>query len=150
MNQGVSSLQGQGGFTLVEVLVTLSIVAALGTLMIPNRRPPAQAQLRADTNHLVAALRITRSAAVSQNRDMTFLLDTARRTFSSQAVPLGTIDSRTEIKMETFEALRSDSMGGIQFFASGRSTGGRIRLELGPFKTRIHVIWATGNVAVME
>ena len=150
MSARAAGAGGRCGFTLIEVLVALAIVAALGMLAVPTLRPPRQAQLRADTGHLAAALRITRSAAMAQNREMTFLLDTARRTFGSQAVPKGILDPETVIVVEGSEGLRTGPVGGIRFLASGRSTGGRIRLERGPFRTGLHVIWATGNVVVED
>jgi general secretion pathway protein H len=145
MRPGLQAGGATDGFTLVEILVVVAILATLAVMTAPLlRHAPSHAQLRADVTRLAAALRITRAAAMAQNRDMSLIVDANRRTFSSLAVPDTAIDPRTEIGMKVFDA------GGIRFFPSGRSTGGSIRLRLGQSQARVHVIWATGNVVVEE
>lgn len=138
------------GFTLVEVLVALAVVAALGIVATPAFRRSAQTRVLTDAHTLAAALRITRAAAIAQNRTMTLVLDVERRVFGSEAVPAGTLDPRTEIGVEVAEPYRSGFVTGIRFLPSGRSTGGRIRLVNGASRSRLRVIWATGHVLVEE
>jgi general secretion pathway protein H len=141
---------GTDGFTLVEVLVAFAVLAALGIVVAPAFHRSGQARMLADARNLAAALRITRAAAIAQNRDMTLLVDAERRTFGSEAVPAAALDPRTEIGIEVAGPYRSGFVAGIRFLSSGRSTGGRIRLANGSSRTRLQVIWATGHVLVEE
>ena len=138
------------GFTLVEVLVALAVVAALGIVVAPAFHKTGQVRVLADARNLAAALRITRAAAIAQNRTMTLVLDAEHRVFASEAVPSGTLDPQTEIGIEVAEPYRAGYAAGIRFLPSGRSTGGRIRLVNGTFQNRLQVIWATGHVLVEE
>jgi general secretion pathway protein H len=141
---------GADGFTLIEILVALAVVAALGVVVVPLFHRSGQARAMADARNLTAALRITRAAAIAQNRAMTLLLDAERRTFGSEAVPASALDPRTEIGIEVADQYRSGFVAGIRFLPSGRSTGGRIRLVNGAFRTRLQVVWATGHVLLEE
>lgn len=141
---------GTDGFTLIEVLVAFAVLAALGVVAAPAFHRSEQVRLLADARNLAAALRITRAAAIAQNRNMTVLLDAERRTFGSEAIPAGTLDPRTEIGIEVAEPYRSGFVAGIRFLPDGRSTGGRIRLANGASRTHLHVIWATGHVVLED
>ena len=141
---------GTDGFTLVEVLVAFAVLAALGIVVVPSFHRSGQARMLTDARNLAAALRITRAAAIAQNRDMTLLLDAERRTFGSEAVPAAALDPGTEIGIEVDEPYRSGFVAGIRFLPSGRSTGGRIRLANGASHARLQVIWATGHVLVED
>jgi general secretion pathway protein H len=133
----------QAGFTLVEILLAMTIMAGAALVAVPLlRRPPAQAQLAADSARLAAALRITRAAAMSQNREISLQLDPDRRTYGSAVVPTAALDSRTEV------AVNAHGEDAIRFFPSGRSNGGLIRLRLDRFQSRLSIVWATGNVFV--
>jgi general secretion pathway protein H len=137
------------GFSLVEILVVIAILSTLAMMAAPLlRRAPAQAQLRADVARLAAGLRLTRAAAMAQNRAMALMLDTEGKTFVSPAVPASVLDNRTEIALEP--PVANGSTGAIRFFPSGRSTGARIHLRLNGSEARVQVVWATGNVFVTE
>jgi general secretion pathway protein H len=140
------------GFTLVEILVVVAILSTLAMMAAPLlRRSPAQAQLRADVARLAAALRLTRAAAMAQNRAIGLSLYTESRTFVSPAVPAFALDPRTEVGMEIGDGgINGGSGGMIRFFPSGRSNGGRIHLRLDQSVARVDVVWATGNVFVNE
>ncbi|AWN43729.1 GspH/FimT family pseudopilin [Methylobacterium durans] len=138
----------EAGFSLIEILVAVAIVAGIALLAAPLlRRPPAELQLRADLGRLAAALRTTRAAAMMRNEPLGLVLDVEHRRFASPAVPQGALDPRTEISLQVADpAERAGSSGRIRFFPSGRSTGGRIRLRLGAAEGRLDVVWATGQV----
>jgi general secretion pathway protein H len=149
MNPATQARTPLAGFSIIEILVVIAIVSTLAMIAAPLlRRPPAQAQLRADVARLTAGIRLTRAAAMAQNRTMGLMIDTEGRTFVSPAVPRSALDDRTEIAMEVSGP--NESTGTIRFFPSGRSSGGRIQLRLDGSEARVQVVWATGNVFVTE
>src|SRR6266702_5994433 len=64
--------KAQGGFTLVELMVTLAVLSILLCIAIPSFRDAGlPSQLRALANNVVAATRIARSEAIKRNATVT-------------------------------------------------------------------------------
>jgi general secretion pathway protein H len=128
------------GFTLVEILVVISILSIMSALAAPVlKRSPSQTRLKADATRMAAAMRVTRAAAMAQNRPMDFVIDLKRPSYGSPVVPVSPMDPATVIAANSRE---------IRFFPSGQSTGSDIRLRLEQAEARLRVIWATGHVVV--
>ncbi len=128
------------GFTLVEVLVVITILSIISALAAPAlRRSSPQTRLKADATRMAAAMRVTRAAAMAQNRPMDFVIDPRRRSYGSPVVPLSPMDPSMVVGANS---------GEIRFFPSGQSTGSDIRLRLEQAEARLQVIWATGHVIV--
>jgi general secretion pathway protein H len=147
-----SSISERAGFTLLEALLVLVILSLAAALAAPlMRRPPSRALLTADATRIASALRVTRAAAMAQNREMSLVIDAAQRTYASPVIPVSRMDPRLEIAMDIAEPERTSSTsGGIRFFPSGRSTGGGIRLRLEQAEAHVQVIWATGHAFLEE
>lgn len=138
------------GFTLLELLVLVAVVSVAALIVAPLlSRPPSQAQLRADATRLAAALRVTRAAAMAQDREMVFVIDRERHTYLSPVIGASQIDAHIGIDTDLAESERqSRVIGGIRFFPTGRSTGGDIRLRLSNADAHVRVSWATGHVTL--
>jgi prepilin-type N-terminal cleavage/methylation domain-containing protein len=75
------------GFTLLEMLVVIAIVALVAALSVPLlSKMPDGVRLRALSNGLAAALRVTRSAAIRLNSETSLVIDVDRRIFQSTVV----------------------------------------------------------------
>src|SRR5919112_6273331 len=102
------------GFTLVEILVVITILSIMSALAAPVlRKSPSQTRLKADATRVAAAIRVTRAAAMAQNRPMDFVIDLKRPSYGSPVVPLSPIDPAMVIAANSPE---------IRFFPSGQST----------------------------
>jgi len=56
------------GFTLVEVMVTIAVLAILATMAVPNyQRFVAESRMSAQANDLLTALHLARSEAIKRN-----------------------------------------------------------------------------------
>jgi type IV fimbrial biogenesis protein FimT len=65
--------RASAGFTLVELLVTVSLAAILMAIGVPMLRDSiANNRLTAQTNELIAAITLARSQAITMNQGMTF------------------------------------------------------------------------------
>jgi general secretion pathway protein H len=150
MSRSPTRLASERGFTLVELLVALAIISIVMLVTVPYiRNPPVSVMLRSEALRLASALRVTRAAAMAQNRPMTLSIDADRRIFTSPVVPSAMIDQRIAIRMTIAEPLRSGAaQGGIRYFANGHSTGGQIALQIGAAVLNVRVNWATGGISI--
>jgi general secretion pathway protein H len=97
---------------------------------------------------MAAALRVTRAAAIAQNRELDFVVNAERHSYGSSATGVAPIDPRVEIRIAVARLERTASAGWIRFFPSGRSSGGDIYLYLDRADARVRVNWATGHAAL--
>jgi general secretion pathway protein H len=145
---GNQTKRGAAGFTLIEMLVVLSILALVASLSMPLLSRGSEG-VRLDTaaSELSSALRATRAAAVSANHPVALMVDVERRTFGSSAVPRRSFASDIEAKLTYASVIRSAaSQGGFQFFPDGSSTGGDITLSLRGRQEKLCIDWLTGIV----
>ncbi|MGJ4961322.1 GspH/FimT family pseudopilin [Bradyrhizobium sp. HKCCYLRH3061] len=136
------------GFTLVEMLAVLVILALAATAAVPLlSRGAGAVSLDAATSEIASALRATRAAAIVQSRMMTLSVDVDRRTFGSDVVKLRSFAPDIQAKLTYAAATQSGpAVGGFRFFPDGSSTGGDLSLGLGEREVRLCVEWLTGTV----
>lgn len=81
------------GFTLVELLVVIAMMAVMMALAVPSYRSwQANAQYRQAANGIVAALRSARSTAISTNRQIELeISDSAYRTLTGNRAIASTV-----------------------------------------------------------
>ncbi|MFE0759001.1 GspH/FimT family protein [Inquilinus sp. NPDC058860] len=136
------------GFTLLELLVVLVIMAAAATLVTSSlARPMAKADFRAVRDSLVGELRLARSDAVTTGRETVVALDPRQRWFQRDGGKRHPIPAGVQLDVVSAqEAATTESETAIRFFPDGESTGGRIRLTADglPFEVLVH--WRTGLV----
>ena len=138
----------QAGFTLIEMLVVLTILALTTTMIVPFVSGGSEgARLQMAASDLTSAFRLTRSAAITRNRDMSLMIDVNQRTFRSSVVSQRSFAPDIDAKLTFAAGLGSGkSDGGFQFFPDGSSTGGDVTLSLRGKQTRLCVDWLTGVV----
>ena len=83
---GNQTRRGAAGFTLIEMLVVLSILALVASLSMPLLSRGSEG-VRLDTaaSDLSAALNATRAAAIAANRPMALMVDVERQEASDRA-----------------------------------------------------------------
>ena len=139
-------LRRRGGFTLLEMLAVLAIIALLAGLSTQLVRPAApHLRLEAAARGLCAALRATRARAISVNEEATFVVDLARKSYFSPSVRETLLPAEVRVAVSVAQGLRnSDGNAGLKFYPSGGSSGGDITLEIGGNRATIEVNWLSG------
>jgi general secretion pathway protein H len=138
----------EAGFSLVEMLVVLTILALTATLAMPLLSGGSEGlRLQTAASELAAAFRVTRSAAILRNTETTLIIDVDRRIFGSTVVSQRPFAADIDAKLTFASGIRSaSSNGGYQFFPDGSSTGGDVTLSLRGKQTKLCIDWLTGQV----
>ena len=142
----------RGGFTLIEVLVTLAILS-LALVLIAGYKPPWSRGLGIDATaaELAAGLRLARSEAILGNRPVVFDLDLIGHRYRVGAGAPRLLPAALSLKLLTVSGeARNQGEGDIRFNPDGSSTGGRISLTDGQRRIGVGVDWLTGRVSVAD
>ncbi len=150
--------QTRSGFTLVELLVVLVVIALITALAAPRFGGPLTgAGLRRAADELTAALRGTRAWARGHGVPTALLLDLENRRFARMMSDgrihwLGSWPEDLRIAVSTAEeAIASDKRRAqIVFFPDGTSLGGRIILAHGENRVFITIDWLTGRAQLAQ
>jgi general secretion pathway protein H len=138
----------QPGFTLVELLVVLTIIAlAMATVPAIVAGLPS-IRLRSAADDMVATLRALHQQAIRRGETMELILDPAARAYrvstDPAARPLPQIVA--ELGFEPTALVPSGGSTSIRFFADGSATGGTVLFKNGERLAAIKVDWLTGRV----
>lgn len=148
-----ASARTTGGFTLLELLVVLGVLALATILVMPLAGPRDSTwPLRSAALELAAHLRATRAAAIRNNVEMTFIFDTAVRQYWADGLaPRHRWPDQLalEIVIPGAEQI-GGGVGRFRFYPDGSSSGGQIILRQGRTSTRVAVDWLTGNAQIKE
>ena len=142
----------QAGFTLIETLMVIALIALLAAVLAPSMIPTPNNQLRANAAELISALRAARLHAMRSREAAALQIDTEQKTYQQ---PGGTsskaLNGDFNIQLTTVQSELTDgSRGAIRFFPDGSSTGGRITLSNGNLTQHVDVAWLTGRVRLLK
>jgi general secretion pathway protein H len=142
---------GQHGFTLLEMVCVLAIIALLAAVLLPFiPHETSRSRLQAYALQIAALLKIDRNAAIRRQTSVATLVDAearAIRSGTSRAVVVIPDDVRFDALLpETCR--RQAALSTISFFANGTSCGGAIALTRFDVGYEIRVNWLTGRIEV--
>ncbi len=147
-----SALSSAAGFTLLEMLIVIAILALATAVMMPVlARPSDGVRLQATARDLINALRLTRAMAIARDAEIALTIDVDRRTFTSIAIRTQSFgpDIAAELIFAKPEQTARSS-GGFRFFPDGSSSGGDVHLRLRGREANICVDWLTGEAQLGE
>ncbi len=144
--------EAAAGFTLIELVVVLAILALAAVLAAGALMPvsPGTAA-RAAAGELASALRLARAQAIAEDRPIGLVLDVAAHRYRvgrAAVVPLPAV-LRLSLLTARGEVI-SGSTGSIRFNPDGSSSGGRIDVAGGSRHISVRVEWLSGRVSIVE
>ncbi|MBL8308882.1 MAG: GspH/FimT family pseudopilin [Burkholderiales bacterium] len=139
------------GFTLLEILVVIVIIAAVTAISPPLwSSGVSSAEHRAVTRAIAQTLRYARSEAVANRTDVGVEFNLQEHVYQ---LPGGKRQGKwpptMELELVTTAAETVDEQRAfVRFYADGGSTGGRVTLKVKDRAYRVDINWLTGHVSI--
>jgi len=148
----VGNASGTDGFTLLELVCVIAIVAILAAIVVPALpRGTSRARLESFAIETAAMLKADRNAAIRNRVQVVTEVDAPLRIVRSGASGR-VIRVPDDVAFDAVLAARCNQRAAgqtIRFFASGMSCGGAIALTRLGVGYEIRVNWLTGGVEVV-
>ena len=140
------------GYTLVELLIVITLVVAISAFLAPMMLPSPARLLQQAAGEVATTLRETRREARARQMRMRFSIDTADGRYGTLGISnTRVLPQDVQASLTTAESLLSgDATGGIDFFPDGSSSGGRIVLNTSDTGLQVDVEWLTGRIRIAE
>jgi general secretion pathway protein H len=142
------NMQGQSGYTLVEMLVVLVLLGMATAISLPYATSSGRAQeLDATASQLAALFRHAQTLAYMTNKDVKVSFERdSRKWHVNGSSPQLQLDQSITVVAITIEGQISDKQLSYRFFPTGGSSGGRVVLEANKNKSVVDLNWLTGVV----
>jgi general secretion pathway protein H len=148
----VTGVARDDGFTLIEMIVTLTIIALTGAALTMVVSPSNLAASPRDTARQISSLARTASTrATLEGRETLLTVDLVKRIVSINAgTETVALPAHLTVSMTVSEHLVAPSQhGSIAFFPDGASTGGEIAIGNALDDVyRVRIFWITGDISV--
>ena len=145
-------MEREAGFTLIEAVCVLAIVAILAALILPAiPHATSQSRLAGYAVDIAALLKRDRNAAMRDHVMVATALDPEQRTVRSSDAAI-TVEIPSDVSFSALLAKRcGDRPVGstIDFFPSGASCGGVIAISRQGLGYQIRVNWLTGGIEIV-
>jgi general secretion pathway protein H len=143
------SLHRQAGFTLVEVMGVMLIIALVASLAVTIIPGTGRGQLKASTLQIAALLRRERIGAVMTGQERQVSIDGERRVLVGDGGDVVAVPRDVVVDILGIDALWAGRQAVVRFHPDGASTGAVLKLSREKAEYEIRVNWFTGGVAIV-
>jgi general secretion pathway protein H len=147
-----SNRSGEGGFTLLEALCFVAIVALLWAIGMPALpRATSRPQLEAYAVAAASLLQLDRTAAARRQMSIATTIDVKTRSLRAGAMTR-VVQLPQDVALEALLPQRCNHYANdqtIRFFPSGMSCGGVLTFARGDIGYQVRVNWLTGGIDIV-
>src|SRR5215813_14323401 len=138
----------KAGFTLIEAVAVMLIIALMASLAITMMPGTGRAKLKAVTMETAALLRRERLSAILTGRERQVAIDGERRVLIGDGG--GTVPIPADVAIDLLGASQSQGYRAlvVRFHPDGASSGAVLRLSREKAEYEIRVNWYTGGVSI--
>ena len=147
--QTMGAIGRAAGFTLIEVLAVMLIIALVASLAVTMMPGTGRARLKALTLQTAALLRRERLGAMMTGRERGVSLDGERRVLVGDGGDVVPLPGDVILDILGADALWSGRQAVVLFHPDGASTGAVLKLSREKTEYEIRVNWYTGGVAIV-
>jgi general secretion pathway protein H len=138
-----------GGFTLIEVVAVMLIIALVASLAVTKIPGTGRGRLKAVALETAALLRRERLGAVMTGRDRQVSIDGEQRVLVGDGGDVVAVPRDVVLDVLGIDALWSGRQAVVRFHPDGASTGAVLKLSREKAEYEIRVNWYTGGVAIV-
>jgi general secretion pathway protein H len=138
----------EGGFSLIEVVAVMLIIALVAGLAVAFTRGTGRAQLRAVALETAALFRRERLGAILTGRDRGVSLDGERRVLVGDGGGVVAIPQDVVVNVVGIDERWSGRQAVVGFHPDGASSGTVLTLSRQGAEYEVRVNWYTGGVAI--
>jgi general secretion pathway protein H len=142
------NLDRGAGFTLIEVMAVMLIIALVASLAVTMMPGTGRAGLKAVTLQTASLLRRERLGAILTGRDREVSVDGERRILVGDGGDIVELPRDITVDILGIDALWSGRQAVVRFHPDGASTGAVMKLSREKVEYEIRVNWYTGGVAI--
>jgi general secretion pathway protein H len=148
ISQTIGAADREAGFTLIEVVAVMLIIALVAALVVTMMPGTGRAGLKALTLQTAALLRRERLGAMMTGRERGVSLDGERRVLVGEGGDAVALPSDVVLDILGIDAVRAGRLAVVRFHPDGASTGAVLKLSREKTEYEIRVNWYTGGVAI--
>ena len=144
------SRTGERGFTLLELLVTMTIAGLLASVVAPRLLDTARhARLRTAAERMAVTLREARATSRRTAQPESVVVDPTGKGYTSggKAFPLTPDET---ISFKPYLERQDAATNALTFMPDGSSSGGTVIVAHGADSVRVDIDWLTGRISVGE
>jgi general secretion pathway protein H len=143
------STEPRSGFTLIEVLAVMLIIALVSSLVIAMTPGTGRGKLKALTLEVAALFRRERLGAILTGRDRRVSLDGERRALVGDGGDVIVVPPDVIVEVLGANELWSGRLAVVRFHPDGASSGTVLKLSREEAQYEVRVNWYTGGVAIV-
>ncbi len=145
-----SALRSAAGFTLIDMLVVLSIVALALALVVPAISKSMVESVHDVARDVQISLRQTRAKAVSGQQSRLFWVNTQDNSYVNHKGKTKSFSSVISMRVKVATTEIDGAKAGVRFFPDGSSTGGQLTVYDAGAAVSVNIDWLTGRVSVID
>jgi len=142
------SVDSKSGYTLLEMMVVMSVVALISSLIITFTQGTGRAGLKATVMESVALFRRERLHAIMSGEDRHVALDERHRRFIGDSGGEVAIPEDVTVDLLGENEIWPKGRAVASFYSDGASSGAAVKFSREGIAYEVHVNWYTGGVTI--